>query len=164
MKTRSVSRSCLSRSILPFCWLQNDYSPVSGSYARAALKTLKTEEAVSRSRFADCPVCKNHTLKLKRTIQVGRCRSCNETYKIIILYVKAGRKQKPVVLKTDAPAQTRQETKPEVAPETSPASWQTPSDSSLLGTPSETYSGLSEALFGESQKDQSSETGTGSGQ
>jgi len=158
LKTRSVSRSCLSRSILPFCWLQNDYSPVSGSYARAALKTLKTEETVSRSRFADCPVCKNRSLKLKRTIQVGRCKSCNETYKIVIVYVKAGRKQRPAMPSSD----TRPEIKPDSPPETSPA-WQ-PSPDTSLGTPTETYAGLSEAVFGESQTDQRSGTGTSSGQ
>ncbi|TMI36791.1 hypothetical protein E6H25_01785 [Candidatus Bathyarchaeota archaeon] len=128
------------------------------------MKTVKTEEAVSRSRFADCPVCKNHTLKLKRTVLVGRCKSCNETYKIVIVYVKAGRKQKPAELGSDTRPETKQEIKPEAVPETSQPSWQLPSDSSLFSTSNETYSGLSEAVFGESHSDQSSETGSSSGQ
>jgi len=126
------------------------------------LKTVNTEEAVSRSRFADCPVCKNHTLKLKRTVQVGRCKSCNETYKILIIYVKAGRKQKPAELGSETRPETKQEIKPEAAPETSPA-WQ-PSSFTTLAASTETYSGLSEAVFGESQPDQRNETGTSSGQ
>jgi ribosomal protein L37AE/L43A len=127
------------------------------------LKTVKTEEAVSRSRFADCPVCKNHTLKLKRAAQVGRCKSCNETYKIVVVYVRAGRKQKPAVSSSDTRAETKPETKVETAPEASP-SLPIPTDSSLFGTPSEKYSGLSEALFGDSHTEKSSETGSSSSQ
>src|SRR5437867_12982203 len=98
---------------------------------RAALKTVKTEEAVSRSRFADCPVCKNHTQKLKRSVLVGRCKSCNETYKIVIVYVKAGRKQKPGEWGCDTRPEIKQEIKSEPAPEPSQLSWQLPSDTSL---------------------------------
>src|SRR5947209_6993865 len=39
------------------------------------MKTIKQDESISRSRFVDCPVCKNHTLKLKRTVQVGGART-----------------------------------------------------------------------------------------
>ncbi|TMI47084.1 hypothetical protein E6H17_07240, partial [Candidatus Bathyarchaeota archaeon] len=64
------------------------------------MKTIKQDESISRSRFVDCPVCKNHTLKLKRTVQVGRCKNCSESYKIIVLYVKTGRKAKPPAANT----------------------------------------------------------------
>ncbi len=119
------------------------------------MKTVKQEEPVARSRFADCPVCKNHTLKVKRTVQVGRCKSCNETYKIIVVYVKAGRKSTPANSSPETHPDNKQETKPEAA-ETSPP-WQLPSDAGLVGTTSPDYSGLSEAVFGESNKEQSSE-------
>src|SRR6266436_1635496 len=91
------------------------------------MKTIKQDESISRSRFVDCPVCKNHTLKLKRTVQVGRCKNCSESYKIIVLYVKTGRKSKP-----PAANMPQKETKPQPTAEPTPPSWQLPSDTSLL--------------------------------
>jgi ribosomal protein S27E len=128
------------------------------------LKTLKQDEPIARSRFVDCPVCKNHTLKLKRTVQVGRCKSCSETYKVVVVYVKTGRRTRPPSLATEARPETKQENRPEPVPESSLPSWQLPSDSSLFGSTSEPYSGLSEAVFGENHKDDSGETGSTSRQ
>jgi hypothetical protein len=129
----------------------------------AALKTVKQEEPIARSRFADCPVCRNHTLKLKRTVQVGRCKSCNETYKIIVVFVKTGRKPK-----SNSPSEPgsipKQENKPETVVEPSLPSWQQPSDSSLFGSTTEPYSGLAEAVFGKTDKQETGEAGSGSGQ
>lgn len=124
------------------------------------MKTIKQDESISRSRFIDCPVCKNHTLKLKRTVQVGRCKSCSETYKIVIVYVKDGKKEKT---QTPAPV-TQVEKKPEIAPEPSLSALQTPSDSALFGSSSEPYAGLSEALFGSRPNEKSGEAGSGSSQ
>ena len=108
------------------------------------MKTVKQDESILRSRFADCPVCKNHTLKVKRTVQIGRCKSCNETYKIVVVYVKTGKK----IRTTTAGSETQAEKKVEPLPESGLPAWQIPSDSALFGTSSEPYSGLSEALFG----------------
>jgi ribosomal protein S27E len=129
-----------------------------------ALKTVKQDEPISRSRFVDCPVCKNHTLKVKRTVQVGRCKSCSETYKVIVVYVKTGRKTKPSNLTMEPRPEAKVESKPESVPESSLPSLQLPSDSSLFGSTSESYSGLSEAVFGETHKDKPSETGSSSSQ
>jgi len=91
------------------------------------MKTIKQDESISRSRFVNCPVCKNHTMKLKRTVQVGRCKTCSESYKIIVLYVKTGRKTKSATVLT-----AQSETKPQPTPEPTLPSWQLPSDSSLF--------------------------------
>ena len=128
------------------------------------MKTVRQEEPISRSRFADCPVCKNHTLKVKRTVQVGRCKSCSETYKIIVVFVKTGRKAKVPSLSSETRSENKQEAKPEAALETLLSSRQLPSDTSLLGTASPDYSGLSEAVFGETHKEQGSESGQSSSQ
>jgi ribosomal protein L37AE/L43A len=129
-----------------------------------ALKTVKQEEPVARSRFVDCPVCKDHTLKLKRTVQIGRCKNCKETYKVIMVFIKKGRKSKTASLSTDAQPAAKQENKTKAIPESSLPSWQQPSDTSLFGSTSEPYSGLSEAVFGKTDKQESSEAGSGSGQ
>ncbi len=124
------------------------------------MKTVKQDESISRSRFIDCPVCKNHTLKLKRTVQVGRCKSCSETYKIIIVYVKDGKKAK---LQATSPALA--ENKPEPSREsTPPTALESPSDNALFGAANEPYHGLSEALFGSKPEQKSSEAGSGSSQ
>jgi ribosomal protein S27E len=126
------------------------------------LKTVKQEEPISRSRFVDCPVCKNHTLKVKRTVQVGRCKSCSETYKIIVVFVKTSRKTRALSLSPEPRSEKKPETKPESASETLLPSLQTPSDTSMFGTASPDYSGLSDAVFGETPKEQSSESGQSS--
>ena len=165
MKTRSAGKRCSSRFL---CADRTGYRTtihrvrVEASWQH--LKTVKQEEPISRSRFADCPVCKNHTLKVKRTVQVGRCKSCNETYKIIVVYVKTGRKTKVQSLTPETRSENKQETKPEAAKETSLPSLQLPSDTSLSGTSSPDYSGLSEAVFGETPKEQGSESGQSSSQ
>lgn len=125
------------------------------------MKTVKQDESISRSRFIDCPVCKNHTLKLKRTVQVGRCKSCSETYKIIIVYVKDGKKAKT---QNVASITTGAEKKTEAAPESSLPALQSPSDSALFGSSSEPYPGLSEALFGSRPDEKTGEAGSGSSQ
>ncbi|TMI25793.1 hypothetical protein E6H19_02470 [Candidatus Bathyarchaeota archaeon] len=119
------------------------------------MKTVNQEEPVARSRFIECPECKTHTLKLKRIVQVGRCKSCRESYKIVIVYVKEGKKPKPAT-KTESA-----NTVP--SPDSSLPSWQVPSDSSLFGSSStETNSTFSDtgSIFG--QDDKNRETSTSS--
>jgi ribosomal protein S27E len=122
------------------------------------MKTIKKDESISRSRFIDCPVCKNHTLKLKRTVQVGRCKNCSESYKIIILFVKTGRKAKLPVANM-----IQNETKPQPTAEPSLPSWQLPSDTSLFSTSTENSPGLSDIGFeyGHSEKTGESESSSG---
>src|SRR5207245_10040812 len=110
-------------------------------------------EPVARSRFIDCPECKTHTLKLKRIVQVGRCKSCHESYKIVIVYVKEGKKTKPATKKVSA------NTVP--SPDSSLPSWQVPSDSSLFGSSStETNSTFSDtgSIFGKEDKNRETST------
>ena len=128
------------------------------------MKTVKQEEPIARSRFVDCPVCKNHSLRLKRIVQVGRCKSCSETYKVIVVYVKTGRRVKAPGSTAPGQPVTRQEIKPETAPETSLPSLQVPSDNSLFGATTDKYSGLSEAIFGENHKEGTGETGSSGSQ
>jgi hypothetical protein len=123
------------------------------------MKTINQEETISRSRFINCPVCKNHTLKLKRVVQVGRCKTCSESYKIIILYVKTARKEKPSTLNIP----TQIETKPESTLESTLPSWQIPSDSSLFGS-SENYSGFSDTDFKYGHAEEGTEPEPTSGQ
>ena len=114
------------------------------------MKTINQEEAISRSRFTNCPVCENHTLKLKRVVQVGRCKTCAESYKIITLYVKTGKRQKPPPANVSA----HPETKPESTQESTLPSWQIPSDTSLFGTSNDNLSGFSntDLKFGDPEK------------
>jgi DNA-directed RNA polymerase subunit M/transcription elongation factor TFIIS len=121
------------------------------------MKTISNEEPVARSRFIDCPNCKTHTLKLKRVVHVGRCKSCHESYKIVIVYVKEGKKPK-------ASAKTEQVDN-STSPESTLPSWQVPSDSSLFGSlPSDSASMLSDtsSIFGHDEENH--ETPSGSGQ
>src|SRR5712664_2528933 len=121
------------------------------------MKTIKQEEPVARGRFIDCPRCKTHTLKLKRVVQVGRCKTCHESYKIVIVYVKEGKKPKSAT-KTE-PANTAP------SPDTTLPSWQMPSDNSLFGSSSTETSPIfsdTNSIFGQDDKD--SETSTGSEQ
>ncbi|HZY93926.1 MAG TPA: hypothetical protein VFE98_03580 [Candidatus Bathyarchaeia archaeon] len=68
-------------------------------------------------------------MKLKRVVQIGRCKNCNDSYKIITVYVKAGARTK----KLGGPAVTG-EARPNA--ETTLPSWQVPSDTSLFGASS----------------------------
>jgi hypothetical protein len=121
------------------------------------MKTINKEEPVVRSHFIDCPNCKTHTLKLKRVVQVGRCKSCRESYKIVIVYVKEEKKPKPAAKKLTA------NTAP--SPVATLPSWQVPSDSSLFGSSStETSSIFSDIGSSFSQDDQNRETSTGNEQ
>ncbi len=136
-------------------WLQNGYVEIHELKAPSQMKTVNQEEPVARSRFIDCPNCKTHTLKLKRVFQAGRCKSCHESYKIVIVYVKEGKKPKsvtkPVSVSTAA------------SPEATLPSWEVPSDSSLFGSSStETSSTFSDtsSIFG--QDDKNKETSTSS--
>ena len=120
------------------------------------MKTINQEEPVARSRFIDCPECKTHTLKLKRIVQVGRCKSCHESYKIVVVYVKEGKKPKPA---------TKTESATVASPDATLPSWQVPSDSSLFGSSStETSSIFSDTSSIFSQDDKNGETSTGSEQ
>jgi hypothetical protein len=123
------------------------------------MKTIKQDESISRSRFVACPVCKNHTLKLKRTVQVGRCKTCSESYKIIVVYVKTGKRAKAPVA-TDS----LKEEKPQPSLEPALPSWQLPSDASLFGTSTENSSGFSDIGFEYSDTEHTSESESTSGQ
>jgi hypothetical protein len=121
------------------------------------MKTVNKEETVTRSHFIDCPTCKTHTLKLKRVVQVGRCKNCHESYKIVILYVKEGKKPRPAAKTPTASTVTSSDS-------TLP-SWQVPSDSSLFGSSSnETDSIFSNIGSSFGQDDQNRETSTSSEQ
>ena len=122
------------------------------------MKTIKKDESISRSRFVDCPVCKNHTLKLKRTVQVGRCKTCSESYKIIVVYVKTGRRQK-----SPTAAGSQKEAKPQPTPEPSLPSWQLPSDTSLFSTSTENSSAFSDIPFEYEKSEHTGESGSTSG-
>jgi hypothetical protein len=110
------------------------------------MKTVNQEEPVARSRFIDCPNCKTHTLKLRRVVHAGRCKSCHESYKIVIVYVKEGKKPKPETkTKSTDIVPSSDSTLP---------SWQMPSDSSLFGSSSiETDSIFSDtsSIFGQDE-------------
>lgn len=123
------------------------------------MKTIKKDESISRSRFVDCPVCKNHTLKLKRTVQVGRCKTCSESYKIIVVYVKTGRKTKPPTAST-----SQTETKPQTSPEPTLPSWQLPSDTSLFSNSTESSSAFSDIPFEYNNPEHTGESESTSGQ
>jgi ribosomal protein S27E len=123
------------------------------------MKTIKQDESISRSRFVDCPVCKNHTMKLKRTVQVGRCKTCSESYKIIVVYVKTGKRAK-----TLATADSRKEEKPHPSPEPALPTWQLPSDTSLFGTSTESSAGFSDIGFEYSESERTGESESTSGQ
>jgi len=119
------------------------------------MKTVNQEEPVARGRFIDCPNCKTRTLRLKRVVQAGRCKSCHESYKIVIVYVKEGKKPKP--------ASTTEPTKTTPSPDTKLPAWQVPSDTSLFGSsPTETNSIFSDtsSIFGEDDKNKETPTGT----
>jgi len=117
------------------------------------MKTIKQDESIQRSRFVDCPVCKNHTLKLKRMVQVGRCKTCSESYKIIVVYVKTGKRAK-----TLAASDSQKDEKPQPSPEPALPTWQLPSDTSLFGTSTESSAGFSDVGFDYSQSDHTGES------
>jgi ribosomal protein S27E len=117
------------------------------------MKTIKQDESISRSRFVDCPVCRNHTMKLKRTVQVGRCKTCSESYKIIVVYVKTGKRAKAL-----AAADSQKEEKPQPSPEPALPSWQLPSDASLFGTSAKSSAGFSDIGFEYSESERTGES------
>lgn len=122
----------------------------------AHMKTVNKEEQVTRSHFIDCPSCKTHTLKLKRVVQVGRCKSCHESYKIVIVYVKEGKKPKlPTRPATEGTVSSQESTLP---------SWQVPSDSSLFGSSSSDTSSTFSDLGSSFGQDTDRQTSTGSEQ
>ena len=120
------------------------------------MKAVKQEEPITRSRFIACPNCKTRTLKLKRIVQVGRCRSCHESYKIIILFVKTGKKDK----QPQRPSLENKETNPE----SNLPSWQIPSDTSLFGSSKEETSTFSQTNFDWGTNSQDNQSSTGSEQ
>ena len=95
---------------------------------------------------------------------MGRCKSCNETYKVIVVYVKTGRKLKTASIASDTRPEAQQQSRAETSSDNSLPAWQLPSDSSLFGSTNEPYSGLSEALFGKDPSDQSKESGSSNSQ
>lgn len=119
------------------------------------MKTVKQEEPVTRSRFIECPQCKTRAFKLKRIVQVGRCRNCHESYKIVIMFVKTGKKDKKETTDT-ATFETK-----ETSPESTLPSWEVPSDSSLFGSTVETSPSFGSDTFGweTNTQDEGSETG-----
>ena len=123
------------------------------------MKTIKQDESIQRSRFVDCPVCKNHTMKLKRTVQVGRCKTCSESYKIIVIYVKTGRRSKSPTLSIPEKG-----TKPQPTAELTLPSWQLPSDTSLFSASTDSSSGLSDIGFEHTESERTGESGSTSGQ
>src|SRR5439155_10838275 len=137
--------------------LQNGYVASHGLEGVAQMNTINKEETVTRSHFIECPSCKTHTLKLKRVVQTGRCKSCRESYKIVIVYVKEGKKLKPDTKTPTSDTAT--------SPDAPLPSWQVPSDSSLFGSSSaETSSIFSDLGSSLSQDDHKRETSTGSEQ
>src|SRR5437867_11447982 len=56
----------------------------------AALKSVRRDEPIIRNRFVECPHCKTRNFKVKKTIDVGRCRMCRDSYKIITIFMKVG--------------------------------------------------------------------------
>ncbi len=129
-----------------------------GLFLVGTLKTVKQEEPIARSRFIDCPQCKTRGLKLKRIVQVGRCRNCHESYKIIIQFVKTGKRMKQQTTHTHT-VETG-----ETVPESNPLSWQVPSDNSLFGSPSETSPSFGDSAYGWEQNKQDDQSQTGSEQ
>ena len=115
------------------------------------LKTVKREEPIIRNRFTDCPECKTRNFKVKKAVEVGRCRSCHESYKIITVYAKTSPKTSP---KTKQPAQ------PRTTSDSSLPSWQLPSDTSLFGATGNAASTFSSQNFawGKDRKDESETT------
>lgn len=94
-------------------------------------------------------------LKLKRIVQVGRCRNCRESFKIIIQFVKTGSKKQQKETSHTHTFETK-----ETAPESNPLSWQVPSDNSLFGSTSEASSSLGNESYGweTNTRDDSSKT------
>ncbi len=80
-------------------------------------------------------------MKLKRIVQVGRCRNCRESYKIIITFVKTGGKRQKEALHTHV-------VEAKETPESSTFSWQVPSDNSVFGSESVTGPSFGEEEFG----------------
>ncbi len=128
-----------------------------GLFLVGTLKTIKQEEPITRSRFIDCPHCKTRGLKLKRIVQVGRCRNCHESYKIIIQFVKTGSKKQKETVHTHT-FETREKS------ESNPLSWQVPSDNSLFGSTSETSPSFGEQAYGWEQNNRDNQSQTGSEQ
>lgn len=148
-----------SRSRFTVEWLQNGYVQLWRRARQRKMKTIKQDESISRSRFVDCPVCKNHSLKLKRTVQVGRCKTCSESYKIIVVYVKTGKRAKPL-----AAIDSQKDSKLQPSSEPALPSWQLPSDTSLFSTSIDGSSGLSDIGFEYSDPEHTSESESTSGQ
>src|SRR5712664_3529047 len=99
--------------------LQNGYVANHGDGGVAQMKIVNREEPVARNHFIDCPTCKTRTLKLKRVVHIGRCKSCHESYKIVIVYVKEGKKPKSTTKTTTVSIIQ--------SPESTLPSWQVPS-------------------------------------
>ena len=117
------------------------------------MQTINKEEPVARSHFIDCPTCNTRSLKLKRVVQVGRCKTCHESYKIVIVYVKEGKKPKPATKPATASTVSSSES-------TLP-SWQVPSDSSLFGSSTTDTSTIFSDLGSSFSQEAPRETSTG---
>jgi hypothetical protein len=98
-------------------------------------------------------------MKLKRTVRVGRCKTCSESYKIIVVYVKTGRRSKSPTVSIP-----EKETKPQPTAEPTLPSWQLPSDTSLFSTSTDSSSELSDIGFEYSESERTGESESTSGQ
>jgi len=96
------------------------------------LKTVRREEPIIRNRFVECPHCKTRNFRIKKTIDVGRCRKCRDSYKIITLFLKIGGNKGPANKELDSPQVS---------------SWQPSSDSAPFGTTVEHHSTFSNPNF-----------------
>jgi hypothetical protein len=115
----------------------------------AALKTVRRDESIIRNRFTECPHCKTRNFKIKKTIDVGRCRKCRDSYKIITIYLKVGGTAKSIA-KNELSSH-----------ETSLPSWQSPSDSALFASAGQDRSTFSNSNFAwgtEERRDESETT------
>ena len=121
------------------------------------MKIIKREEPIIRNRFSDCPDCKTRNFKVKKTIEVGRCRNCRESYKVITVYAKTGVRTKTI--STKPAAEIGQPTQ-----EPSLPSWQLPSDTSLFETTEQGQSTFSNPSFAWDTQEKKDESGTTSGQ
>ena len=112
------------------------------------MKTIKQEELIIRNRFVECPNCKTRNMKIKKIVHVGRCRKCHDSYKVVMVYVKPA-------LNPGQPHRQAGSTQ---------LSWETPSDTSLFGKPSETPSTFSDPSFDWNSQPRKTKTESSSGQ
>ncbi len=112
------------------------------------MKTVRRDEPIIRNRFVECPHCKTRNFRVKKTIEVGRCRKCRDSYKIITIFLKVG---------ADKGAKEKD---PSLLQNPSLPSWQVPSDSALFGSNAEHHSTFSNPNFAWSNDERPDESET----